>query len=250
MSPLSNNAACLLLPGRAILRQGADLREARQGEAWEGALASLQALLRERRPRGGVRVALSHHFAALHLVAPPPVRLGAEEMEGWLRERLGQDYGAEAAGWRIAWQDVPPGGPVPVASLAAEHHAALAECLGETAPRQISPWGVLAWQRHHRALGRGEAWLALAETGRLALLRVAGGRPTHIGMSRLAEAPSGLAGQLADAVARQALHAGLQAPGEVWLLAPELAADASLPGATLRVRPLGAGGAGWGGLLP
>jgi len=247
---LSTSARCLLLPGRALLRHAGGVAEETRGEGWDGGLAALEALLQSRRGGRGLDIRLSHHFAALHLLPPPPVRLGAGEMGGWLGEKLAADFGAEVAGWRLAWQDVPPGHPVPVASLPADRYQALTDRLSAAGvqPSRVAPWCVAAWDRHCRALGRGAGWLALAEPGRLALARVEGGRPVGLGMSRL-DAGSAPAAQLAAALGRQALHAGVPVGGDVWLLAPEGGADWTPTGSTLGLRPLEGHGVGWGGLL-
>ena len=253
MSLLSNSPAILLLPGRALLRRGGQAQEAARGEGWDGALAALETLLPTLARGQGVRIGLSHHFAGLHLLPAPPVRLAAEEMRGWLSERLAEDFGVEAEGWRLAWEDVPPGRPVPVTSLPAERYDALRDRLLASghAVKQLSPWLASAWRQHHRAIGRGRAWLALLEAGRLVLLRVAKGRPTSVVMSRLGDASvDSQASLLAAAIARQALHLGVAAEGDVWLLAPDQRVDAFPPGSSLRLRPLLPAGSGWGGLLP
>lgn len=235
-----------MLPGRALLRHAGGLAEEIRGDGWDGALAGLEALLKSRRPGRDLDIRLSHHFAALHLLPPPPMRLGMEEMQGWLGERLAADFGAEAAAWRLAWQDVPPGRPVPVASLPADRYQALTDRVSAAGgrARRVAPWFVPAWAGHHRALGRGMAWLALAEPGRLALARVEGGRAVSLGLSRLDPA-SALAGQVAAALGRQALQAGVPAQGDVWLLAPEGGEAGSLAGSALRLRPLQGHGSGW-----
>lgn len=251
MSLLSTDAAVLLLPGRAFMRHGGRVREVACGTGWDGALDGLASLSKEKGPVRGARVALSHHFASPHVFAPPPMRLNGDEMQGWLRERLGQDFGVEAETWRLAWQDTPPGRPVPAATLTAERHDALMACLDamRIRLRHLNPWFVSAWGRHHRALGQGGAWLALVEPGRLALARVEKGRPIHLGMSRLeADSALSLPAQVAAAVTRQALHLGVPEAGEVCLLAPSMAVEGGLPGSSLRLRLLD-GGAGWGGLL-
>lgn len=249
MSLLSTDAALLLLPGRALARQGGRALEEVRGTGWDGALEALEALLKQIGPGRSVGVGLSHHFASVHAFPPPPMRLGRDEMQGWLRERLTQDFGAEAETWRLAWQDTPPGRHVPVASLTAERHEALMARLDaqRIVLRHLTPWFIPAWRRHGRALRHG-GWLALAESGRLALARVAQGRPVHVGMGRLEEGVS-VPAQVAAAVTRQALRLGVPAQGDVCLLAPEVAVEGGLPGSTLRLQLLNGCGAGWGGLM-
>lgn len=251
MSLLSTDTSILLLPGRAVMWHDGQSLKARRGEGWEGALASLETLLKQAGKVRGVRVGLSHHFASLHVFAPPAVRLPRDEMQGWLRERLAQDFGAEAESWRLAWQDVPPGRHVPVASMPAERLEALASRLHAVGAslKRLSPWFVTAWKRHQAALGPADTWLALVEAERLALARVARGHLIHVGMGRLEAGPAdSVAAQVASAVARQALRLGVAAEGDVALLAPGMRMDGLLPGASPRLRLLD--NAGWGVLLP
>lgn len=251
MSLLSTDTRILLLPGRVLMRHDGRALEERRGEGWEGALASLEALLKQVGKVRGARVGLSHHFASLHVFAPPAVRLPRDEMHGWLRERLVQDFGAEAEAWRLAWQDVPPGRHVPVAALPVERLEALTTQLHAMGAslKQLTPWFVTAWKRHQAALGSADAWLALVEAGRLALARVEHGRLIQVGMGRLeTTSAASVATQVAAAVARQALRLGVAGEGEVVLLAPEIPIEGISPGTSLRFRPLA--GAGWGGLLP
>lgn len=251
MSLLSTDAGILLLPGRALLGRGGRALDERRGEGWDGALSSLEAVLKQAGRVGGVRVGLSHHFASMHVFEPPAVRLPRDEMQGWLRERLSQDFGTEAESWRLAWQDVPPGRHVPVAALPVDRFEALHAQLHAVGAslKQLAPWFLTAWTRHRTALASANTWLALAEPGRLALARVEHGRPVHVGMSRLdAGQASAVTAQVAAAVARQALRLGVAVEGEVGLLAPDLPVEGAVPGSSLRFRLLD--GAGWGGVLP
>lgn len=252
MSLLSTDAGILLLPGRALMGRGGRFQESAQGEGWDGALAGLKDLLRQVGAKGKVSVALSHHFAALHVFAPPAVRLPADEMQGWLREQLVRDFGGEAETWRLAWQDVAPGRPVPVTSMPEERYAALLACMaGQGASlAQLGPWAVQAWARHRGNL-KGSAWLALAEPGRLALARVEGGRLVHVGMSRMdADPTASVPAQVSAEATRQALRVGRAPSGEILVLAPAIQVDPMPQGGAWRIRVLGPAGAGWGALLP
>ncbi|MEW6679351.1 MAG: hypothetical protein AB1421_15665 [Pseudomonadota bacterium] len=251
MSLLSSDAA-LLLPGRALLRSGGKPLAARQGEGWEGALVSLEAVLAQAGKPGRLRVYLSHHFASLHLLPPPSVRLSAEEMAGWLQEHLVRDYGTEADAWRLAWQDAAPGRPVPVTAMPQAQYDALHACLADAGARLalLAPWFLPAWARHGRAAAPagGKGWLVLAEPGRLALACMERGRLHHLSLARLddsAPAPD----QIGAAVARQALLLGMESPARIAVLAPDQTLEAGRPGAALAIHPL-AGGIGWEGVLP
>ena len=221
----------LLLPGRALLRHGSKLDEARQGEGgegdgWENAMVSMSEVLGGKGLRGGVQISLSHHFTSLHVVAPPPVYLAGEEMRGWLQSQLEKDYGTEAQTWQLGWEDVAPGRAVPVTSLRQVQlealHAQLA--LAGLTASSIRPWFVAAWNHYgHRNLPNGPVWLAMLEPGRLLLARVIHKRLVHVGLNRMTDA--NIETQLAAALSRQVLCLGEGEAGkvsnEVQVIAPE-----------------------------
>ncbi len=248
-----------LLPGRALLWHRGRKLEHSEGEGWEGALASLATL----RSQVGnalvgarVQVSLSHHFASVHLLEPPPIRLALDEMAGWIQERLMQDYGPEADSWRVAWQDVPPGRRVPVTSMQETQYQQLIDALTAAglAPRTLSPWFITAWQRHRRVLARAQGWLALLEPDRLLLLRLDHGHPMGAVLQRL---PQGLsfASAVEAAITRQALQSGMDSEGTVYCLAPDVAmTDMAMinkamtetpPTSKWHFHPLAPAGQGW-----
>lgn len=251
LSGRSGNALALL-PGRAVLRAGGRLLEQAEGEGWAGALASLETLLAQARPAGSVAVVLSHHFARVLLLAPPPVRLNAREMEGWLREVLTRDYGAQAATWQLAWQDPAPGRPVPLAVLDRERLARLQERLVQDGLelKSLEPWFAAAWNRHRAALGRQSGWFALLEPGRIALARVEAGRPVAL---RTQPSAGAAAEDLKAMIQRETLHGGFAGAGPVWTVAldVDLPVAGSLAGRPIQaLLPAGAGaGAGMFGLV-
>jgi hypothetical protein len=220
----------LLLPGRALLKHAGQLDESRQGsageeEGWEAALTSLGTVLNRKNMRARLQVSLSHHFASMHVVKSPPVRLAGDEMRGWLQSQLVQDYGVEAETWQLAWQDVPPGYPVPVSSFPLARLERLITQLAEAgvAAHGIRPWFVTAWNRYHRELSRDSSGMALLEKGRLLLVRTAGKQMRQVSMSRMTDAPA--APQLAAAISRQSLLMPVQTTTvnveRVHLIAPE-----------------------------
>lgn len=241
--------ALALLPGHAVLRSGGRLLEQAEGEGWEGALAALDAVLDRARPRGRVRVVLSHHFARALLLPPPSVRLSRAEMDGWVAGRLAESYGAEAAAWRPVWQDVPPGRPVPVAVMDAARFDQLAGQLKEAglAIGSAEPWFGAAWNRHRRALAGRAGWLALLEPGRLALARVEAGRPASL---RMAQAGAEPLADLAAMIARESLHGAVESQGDLWLAAVGMTTPASGTLAGCSLHGLLPAGAALSGLLP
>jgi hypothetical protein len=241
--------ALALLPGRAVLRTGGRLLEQAEGEGWAGALASLGRLLAQARPAGPLAGVLSHHFARSFLVPPPPVRLSAQEMAGWLPDCLARDYGAEAAGWELAWQDAAPGRPVPVAALDRERLARLQARLAQDGLglKSLEPWFASAWNRHRAALGRQSGWFALLEPGRMALARVAAGRPVALRTQQCAGAP---AEELQAMIRRETLHGGFAETGPVWVVAVAVALPVAGDLAGRPVHVLSPAGAGAGAMLP
>jgi hypothetical protein len=246
--------AFALLPGHAALRADGRLLEQAAGEGWEGALAALDALLAQARPRGGVRVVLSHHFARALLLPPPPVRLSRAEMDGWVTGRLAESYGAEAVAWRPVWQDMPPGRPVPVAVMDGARFDRLDRQLKESGLviGSVEPWFSAAWNRHRRVLAGRSGWLALLEPGRIALARVESGQPASL---RTAQAGADPLADLAAMIARESLHGGVEGRGDLWLAAVgvdgvgvDKPAAGTLAGCVLH--GLLPNGAAWSGLLP
>ena len=249
MSLLSTDIA-LLLPGRALLRCGGKLHASQQGGGWEGALSSLSAALPAAGKVRTLRVLLSHHFAGLHVLPPPAMRLSSEEMGGWLQEHLLRDYGTESETWRLAWQDVAPGQAVPVTTLPQLQYDSLHTLLVESGVRLtlLAPWFQIAWARHAGAARRA-GWLALAEPGRLALARLERGRLHDLTLTRLETAGAiPLGRQIRTAVTRDALLRGVEQPPQVPVFAPELSLAADVAGAKTGIQAL-APGAGWEAVL-
>lgn len=192
---------------------------------WEGALAALEELLAEHRPAGGASLTLSHHFVRLYLLDPPPTWLRYTEMQAWLTARLA-DTLQDVAAWRLVWQQVPPSRPIAVCAMPADRLDALQALLARHGrrPRHIRPWLDVSWARRRRQLSRMSAWYALLEPGMASLLllergRIARLRQRHVGDDVTAD--------LVGLLQREALLAGQQPGGEVWLeragaaLAPE-----------------------------
>lgn len=241
--------ALALLPGHAALRTGGRLLEQAAGEGWEGALAALESLLAQVRPRGGVRVVLSHHFSRPLLLPPPPVRLSPAEMDGWVAGRLTESYGTEAAAWRPVWQDMPPGRPVPVAVMDGARFDRLDRQLKEAGLviGSAEPWFSVAWNRHRRVLAGRSGWLALLEPGRIALARVESGRPASL---RTAQSGAEPLADLAAMIVRESLHGGVEGRGDLWLAAVGVDAPAAGTLAGCDLHGLLPNGAAWSGLLP
>lgn len=249
MSPLSPDASAILLPGRALLRAGRrGTHETRIGIGWDGALAALRQLLADTHPRS-LRVGLSHHFARPHVFAPPPVRLKPDELAGWVRERLAEGFGSEAQTWRAAWQDMPPGRPIPVTTIENDRLAALEEAVRDNGLKLAgaAPWLVGAWRAHRRRLRGKSGWLVLLETDRLVLARLRSGALAAVRSATVASDPSN---GLAALLARESLLAQDATGHDVWLVAPDHAVPSLNLQADYRMHVLGGGPEGWKALWP
>lgn len=217
MSLLSPKLRVALTPGRVAVAAGRDYREAVvAAPGWAGALEALSALLAGPALRGRASVTLSHHFSPVHLLASPPVALKPLEMQGWVRDTLAKQFGEASRDWQVSWQAEAPGEPFLVGSLEPAHLAELQGVLRAASirPVEVQPWLAVAWNRQRRHLGRGQAWYALAEPGRLTLLRLEDGRVRSL---RAAPIQDDAVAALADLLTREALLAGEDTPAPVWI---------------------------------
>jgi hypothetical protein len=206
-----------LTPARVAVASGGAYRDAAvEVPGWAGALEALAALLAGSRQRGRASVTLSHQFAPVHLLASPPVALKAAEMQGWVRDTLVRQFAEAGRDWRVAWQPEPPGEPFLASSLDAAQLAELEGVLRAASLKlaSVQPWLVAAWNRRRRKLGRGRAWFALAEPGRLTLAGLAGGRARSLRSAALA---GDAVAALADLLARETLLAGEAELAPLWV---------------------------------
>jgi hypothetical protein len=206
-----------LTPGRVALASGRDYREAAvDAPGWAGALAALAGLLTGAGPRGRASVTLSHHFAPVHLLAPPPVALKPLEMQGWIHDTLARQFGEAGRDWRMAWQPEPPGEAFLASSLNPAHLAELESILRSASLKLavVQPWLAVAWNRRRARLGRGRAWFALAEPDRLTLAGLEAGRVRSL---RSSQAQGDAVAALSSLLAREALLAGEASPAPLWI---------------------------------
>ncbi len=241
MSPLSPSVRIALTPGRVAVVAGGDRREAAVATpGWAGALEALSGLLAGGALSGRASVTLSHHFAQVHLLPSPPVALKPVEMQGWIRDQMAHQFGEAGRDWRVAWQAEPPGASFLAASVEPARLAELDGVLRAASLKAaaVQPWLVAAWNRQRRRLGRGRAWMALAEPGRLTLLGLAGGRATCL-RSAPAQDDPGMA--LAGLLTREALLAGEETPAPLWIESAGVRADWQAAGTGRSVQVLPAG---------
>jgi hypothetical protein len=220
---LSPDIRIALTPGLVAVAAPRLYRETRVAEGGD-ALATLGELLGSLQLHGRARVVLSQEFARVWMLPAPPVRLKMAEMKGWVHDQLARQFGDSVEGWRFAWQPTPPGQPVLTGAVEAGWFAAMQQILSEHGlkPVAVEPWLVAACARLPAALGRGGAWLALAEPGRITLARVERGAFRALRSSRMAGDP---AAALAGMVARESLLAELADDSPVWLESVQVQAD-------------------------
>jgi len=217
VSLLSPSIRIALTPSRVAVAVGRDYREAAvAAPGWGGALEALAGLLAGSALRGRASVTLSHHFSPVHLLVSPPVALKPLEMQGWIRDALAKQFGEAGRDWHVTWQAEPPGEPFLASSLEPAHLAELEGVLRAASirPAGVQPWLAVAWNRQRRRLGRGRAWYALAEPGRLTLLGLEDGRARSL---RAAPLQNDAVAALAGLLTREALLAGEDAPAPLWV---------------------------------
>lgn len=206
-----------LTPGHVAVADGRVFRDAAvDSPGWAGALKTLKALLSESNLRGRATLSLSHHFASVHCLPAPPVRLKTAEMQGWIRDTLDRQYGEAGRDWQIAWQMELPGKPFLVGSVSAALLEELEEVMRNLSfkPAAVQPWFVAGWNRNRRRFGKGPVWYALAEPGRMMLASVAGGEVRSLRTVPTEDDP---VAQLAGLIQREALLGNETTNVPVWI---------------------------------
>lgn len=217
MSLLSPKLRIAIAPGRVAVADGADVREAEvAAPGWAGALEALSGLLAGAGLSGRAGVTLSHHFAPVHLLTSPALALKPLEMQGWIRDTLAKQFGEAGRGWQVAWQPEPPGHSFIASSFDPAQLAELEGVLRKASLKAtaVQPWLAASWNRQRRRIGRGRAWYALAEPGRLTLLGLESGRVKSLRSSLF---QNDAVDALADLLTRETLLAGEAVPAPLWV---------------------------------
>ncbi len=241
MSLLSPSVRIALTPSRVAVASSRGYHDAAVATpGWAGALEALSGLLAGATLRGRTSVTLSHHFAPVHLLLPTPVVLKPLEMQGWIRDQMVRQFGDAGRDWRVTWQAEPPGEPFLASSLEPAHLAELEGVLRAASLKlaAVQPWLAAAWNRQRRHLGRGRAWYALAEPGRLMLLGLEGGRVRSL---RSTPIQDDAVAALADLLRRESLLAGEDTPAPLWVESAALRPNWQELGGGRSVHPIAGG---------
>lgn len=235
MSLLLPRARIAITPDHVAVSSGGNYRESPVGAGnGEGILKALADLLGSLHLRGRAEIVLSHQLAPVWLLPPAPVRLNWKETEGWVRERLGEQFGELAGKWRLAWEAPPPGDPILASGVESAWLDKLADILQAKSikPTSVQPWLAMTCNGHRRALGSGTAWLALAEKGRLTLAGLERGRLKTVRSNQVTDDP---AAALAEMLERESLLGAGSNAKRVWLQTVHVDADwRSLKGPEIR----------------
>jgi hypothetical protein len=198
---------------------------------WAGTLSALRWLLEQAGLRGKAKAVLSNHFFRF-LLTPPMPRLRAGEREAFVRLAFEERFGEPMGEWIQRFTPVPDGEATVACALPRFQLEELRALLAEHAMplASVQPWLMAATNRWRHRLGRGDAWLVLAEPDRLCLARLSRGA----WRSLLCSKPEGdLVQSLSAGMAREALARGEASPARMYLHAGGLPWPADLPGMQL-----------------
>jgi hypothetical protein len=145
------------------------------------------------------------------------------------------------------WQPAPPGQPVLAGAVEDGWFAAMQQTLMQHGLKLAAaePWLVAACARQGSAMKRENAWLALAEPGRITLARLERGVFRTLRSSRVQGDPAVALGEM---VARESLLADLAGAMPVWLETVQTQADWR-SGSGLEVRQAAAGQTGLAAMM-
>jgi hypothetical protein len=231
-----------ITPGRVAVANGKVFRDAAvEAPGWAGALKALGGVLAEGAWGGRAAITLSHHFAHVHCLPSPPVMLKPAEMPGWIHDYLDRHFGEMGRDWQLAWQGEAPGKPFLASSIAIPMLAELEEMSRSAGlrPGSIQPWFSAAWNRSYRRIGKGPAWFALIEPGRLMLASLSGGDVRRL---RSISVQADAADALSDLLRREALLADTAPEAPVWVDSVLMRADLAAVRGGLDLRPLPSAG--------
>jgi hypothetical protein len=191
------------------------------GPAWGAALEALgRALAGLRWQHADARVAVSNHFVRLALVPSAGRLRGEGERAAAARHALRATYGESADRWRVVLGHGGDGDAV-AAGIEAGLVDGISTTLAAAKLRAIAiePFLATAFNRCRGSIGRGPAWLAAAEPGRVCVAYLDQGAWRRLRSERLR---TGLGDELAAVLERGRLAGGTGAgAGRVLLVSHE-----------------------------
>jgi len=202
------------------LRRRADperLVETDGAPGWPAALEALgRALPMVGEKSAEVRTVVSNHFVR-YTVLPGAEQLSSvEERLALARHQFQSIHGERAAGWRVALAEHGSRASSLAAALDAEMLDAIVAKLTAAghAPRSVEPLLAAAFNACRSEIGRGSAWVAVAEPGRLCVGYLENQRWLKVRNGRASRAPEA---ELAVVLEQMRLTAGA-APGQVYFV--------------------------------
>lgn len=222
---------------RVVLKQ-VYASEAATDAGWHGAMAGVEAALREL--ANGVRklsVVVSNHIAHYQLLTGGEDLTGDEE-RAFALHAFSQVFGSAAEAWDVRVTYERPGAARVACAIEVEFLEALSARADELGIKlaSVQPYLAAAFNQWRGQLGNRSAWLAVAEEGRLVFALIERGgwrwlRSTRVGADWMTELP--------QLVAREQQLAGLEQGGsEVLVFCPETALLAVPLGSPFAVKQL------------
>lgn len=212
----------------------------RNAASWAAAVEALRELLAHPNlRRAEATVILSDHFVRYLLIPWSASLVTDEEQLAFARMRFVQVYGEAAQNWMLRLSCGAAGSAQVAAAIERPLIDALTALLANSplALRSIQPQLMSAFNSARKAIGR-DAWLAIAEPGRVLLGLLRGGRWLSLRSRPL----NGETVALAELLDQERLMLGLEPGGEKICL--RALSDAKLDTAGLRVESLSGRDAG------
>jgi hypothetical protein len=159
---------------------------------WPAALEALaRALPKVGEKRADVRTVVSNHFVRYALLPGVELLTSDEERVALAKHQFHGIHGERSAGWRVVLAEQGSQVSNLAAALDAEMLDALVAKLTAAGhvPRSVEPLLSVAFNACRREIGRGAAWLAVAEPGRLCVGHIENQRWVDVRNARATRAP-------------------------------------------------------------
>lgn len=224
-------------PGQAE-RQVAACERAGEGIAWGAALAQLKRML----PAGSgaeIHVLLSNHFVRYAVIPPQSGIETPSELQAYAAFQMREIYGERTGEWELTISSWDPATGAVCAAVERGFLQELEELAGSQRMKlkYVEPYFTSVFDHWHDRFGKGRAWFALIETGRLCLALLEGGAWLRILNQRILD---DVEEELLVALEREALlfSAPAGTSEQVCLFAPEHPGLALPEGSSWQIVPL------------